>query len=136
MSRIYYVRDSKGPHCYYKEYIEKHGYHFSDKLAEHASDMLKNADGSKHTWKASEVEQALKQLAFIQPGNATIGDLTYLANMYYSDFYPEVLKSENDCIKAAVATARDSDGYEGMAFKRWMFDTEERKHKIDFKDLV
>lgn len=136
MKGIYYVYGAKSHHCYYKKYVDKYGKHFNEKLAKYASSLLKNADGSSHHWSIAEVEQAIKQNLLIKPEHATIGDITYLANMYYSDFYPEVLKSENDCIKAAIAITRDPDGYECMAFKRWKHDMKERGVEINFEEFI
>ena len=33
----------------YSEYVKKHGYHFTDALAEHVSKMMENANGQQHT---------------------------------------------------------------------------------------
>lgn len=37
----------------YSEYVKKHGYHFTDALAEHVSKMMVNANGQQHSWTAS-----------------------------------------------------------------------------------
>ena len=34
----------------FKQYIAKHGYHFSNKLAEYASALMENNNGQKHSW--------------------------------------------------------------------------------------
>jgi len=33
----------------YSEYVKKHGYHFTDALAEHVSKMMENANGQQQT---------------------------------------------------------------------------------------
>ena len=101
------------------EYINKNGYHFTDELAEHVSKKMINANGMNHTWSVKEVVNAVKP----KPGwTLTGGDLTYLANMAYSDFYPKVIGDEKGCIDYAIAIAEDPDGYEGQVFKRWLAD--------------
>lgn len=113
-------------------YTSKHGYHFSDKLAEYASSLMKNEDGTIHSWKSMDVLNALNSLGLTDMNTSTVGDLTYLANMAYADFYPEVLKTETACIKYAYAVAHDKDGYDGIAFSRWLADII-NKHITDIK---
>ena len=66
---------------------------------------------------------------------ATIGDILYLANMAYADFYPKVIKTDSDCVQYAIAVASDPDGYEGMAFCRWTADIIGKGVTIDWEKL-
>lgn len=105
------------------DYVKKHGYHFSNKLAEWASAAMVNADGTNHSWSVKQVETVLENYGGKSVyGKCTIGDLTYLANMAYADFYPDVCKDETACLKYAIKVAKDPDGYEGMVFFRWLSD--------------
>lgn len=65
----------------------------------------------------------------------TLGDILYLANMAYADFYPKVIKTESDCVQYAIAVASDPDGYEGMAFCRWTADIIGNGVTIDWEKL-
>ena len=105
-----------------KKYIEKHGYHFTDKLAEHASKFLVNRNKKDTHWTADNISSLVKSLGVSIPGNVTRGDICYSANMYYSDFYPDLLRGEGDCVNAAIAIAEDPDGYDGIIFRRWLSD--------------
>lgn len=120
----------------YIEYVKKHGYHFTDTLAEHVSKMMENANGQSHTWTAMQVKKSMESLGLSIPDNVTIGDVTYLANMYYADFYPDPLKDEASCLKAAYKIAHDPDGYEGMVFCRWTSDVIGKAIKIDWEKFV
>lgn len=104
------------------EYITKHGYHFTNQLADCASKMLVNANRRDHRWTSEQVRQNLAMQGITDLGDCTIGDITFLANMAYADFYPEVLQSESACIKYAIAVSKDPDGYDGIAFSRWIAD--------------
>ena len=106
----------------FKEYIEKHGYHFTDSLALTASDMMINSNGVAHKWTPEQIELQLKLMNITDYGCCTLGDLTYLANMAYADYFPTVLATTNSCIEYAVKTATDPDGYDGMPFSRWLAD--------------
>lgn len=109
----------------YCGYVEKNGFHFSTKLAEHASSIMKNADGSNHHWTSSQIASALSNKQY-DTKRCTLGDMTYLANMAYADFYPSVIVDTQRCIEYAVAVANDPDGYAGMAFHRWIADVKNK----------
>lgn len=121
----------------YSEYVEKHGYHFTNALAEHVSKMMKNANGSEHSWSALQVKKAMEGLGLvILPAGATLGDVTYQANMGYADLFPDPLKDEASCLKYASRIATDPDGYEGMIFCRWTADAIGKAIKIDWEKFV
>lgn len=120
----------------YSEYVEKHGYHFTDALAEYASKMMQNANGQQHSWTASQVKKAMEGLGLTIPGHVTTGDAAYLANMYYADLFPDSLKDEASCLRAAHKVANDPDGYEGMIFCRWVADVIGKSTKIDWKKFI
>lgn len=67
---------------------------------------------------------------------ATLGDVTYLANMYYADLYPDPFKDEASCLRAAYRTAVDPDGYKGMIFCRWTADAIGKALSIDWEKFV
>lgn len=126
------LMSSKG----YNDYVNKHGYHFTDSLAEHVSKMMVNSNGQIHSWTASQVKKAMDSLGFTIPKHVTTGDVTYLANMAYADFFPDVLKDEPACLKYAHKVANDVDGYEGMAFYRWIADVIGKDLKLDWKQFI
>lgn len=128
----------KSENEHYEEYIEKYGYHFTDKLAELAiSEMVTTSGGGKAKWTIAEVVAAVKAehptLDFVH--EVTHGDLAYAANMYYADFYPSAM-TEADCIKAAVNIADDVDGYEGQIFCRWLTDVMMKRKDVDWKHYL
>lgn len=94
---------------------------------------MKNVDGTSHRWTVDEIRLATNN-EIISKG-ATIGDILYLANMAYADFYPKVIKTESDCVQYAIAVASDPDGYEGMAFCRWTADIIGMGVTIDWEKL-
>lgn len=106
----------------FKHYIHKYGYHFTPELAMMASDLMTNANGINHKWTTDQIKTQLEIHGWNDLGSNTIGDVTYLANMAYADFYPDVIKTELDCIKYAMAVIKDPDGYDGMAMQRWIAD--------------
>lgn len=120
----------------YSEYIKKHGYHFTDALAECVSEMMENANGQAHTWTALQIKKSMEGLDLSIPEKVTNGDVTYLANMYYADLYPDPLKDEASCLRAAYRVANDPDGYEGMIFCRWTADAIGKAISINWEKFV
>lgn len=120
----------------YSKYIDKHGYHFTDALAEYASKMMVNANGQNHSWTANQVKKSMEGLGLSIPEKVTTGDATYLANMYYADLYPDPLKDEASCLRAAYKSANDPDGYEGMTFCRWTADVVGKAISINWEKFI
>lgn len=114
-------------------YIKRNGYHFTSALAEHASKQMTNADGSVHMWTVDQVRTALTAAGFKLKETDTWGDATYLANMAYADFYPELLVKPEECLKYPVVTLTDPDGYDGIAFSRWLSDVVSTHTVIDWE---
>lgn len=124
----------------YSEYVKKHGYHFTEALSEHLSRMMVNANGQEHTWTANQVKKAMESLGLMPlpktKTEATLGDVTYLANMYYAGLYPDPFKDEISCLKAAYKIAVDPDGYKGMIFCRWTADAIGKALSIDWGKFI
>lgn len=120
----------------YIGYVKKHGYHFTDALAEHVSKMMQNANGQQHSWTAAQVKKVMESLGLTIPSKVTTGDVAYLANMYYADLFPDPLKDEVSCLRAAHKIANDPDGYDGMVFYRWIADAIGKAVHIDWDKFI
>lgn len=118
----------------YMEYIRHHGYHFSDDLADFVVSSFINANDSKHVWTSKYIQSIRESKGISLKGNFTNGDFTYLANMYYSDFYPNG-SSESNCLELAKLIMEDPDGYEGMVFLRWTADVMGKHLDIPWKNF-
>ena len=119
-----------------EQYINEHGYHFTEELAEYASKKMVNNNGSEHMWNTKDISIALNNLGYTKPAGSTLADITYTANMCYADFYGTVITKEGDCITYAMNVANDKDGYEGIQFCRWLADIEHKHVDIDWKQFV
>lgn len=123
---------------YKHRYIETHGLHFTEDLAKEAVNHMTNANGDTHVFTMAFINQWLldNNIATSILRNSTLGDIYYAANMAYADFFPEIIKDSNDCIKLAVAMAKDVDGYEGLIFARWLADCKHKKLDINWKEYI
>lgn len=120
----------------YAEYVRNHGMHFTPELAEHASKMMVNDNGMDHSWTTKQVMESGAALGLVKPKGVKPGDVAYLANMYYADLYPDVLKDEAACIRAAYKASNDADGYDGMIFNRWVADVMGKGMMLDWEKFV
>ena len=98
--------------------------------------MMENANGQSHSWTTSQVKKSMESLGLTIPSHVTHGDAAYLANMYYADLYPDPLKDEASCLRAAYKVANDPDGYEGMIFCRWTADVIGKTISINWEKFV
>lgn len=121
----------------FSKYIEHHGEHFSDSLAEYASNKMENAHGEAgHHWSVQEVRDAFEKLMLKKPDANTWGDVAYAANMAYADYYGESLTTEVECLKQAHADVADPDGYPGKVFNRWLSDVMGKGEKIEWNRFL
>lgn len=81
-------------------------------------------------------QKSMESLGLTIPSHVTPGDAAYLANMYYADLYPDPLKDEASCLRAAYKVANDPDGYEGMIFCRWTADAIGKAISINWEKFV
>ena len=123
--------------CDYKrEYIEKYGEHFNEKLAEFAIRHLKNVDGTNHRWSMENIIEAFKREKLSLPDKESLHDLHYLANMLYSDWYPEAMITEPVILKAARKYLEDPDGFKGMIFLVWLYKMKKKGVEIPWKEMI
>lgn len=76
----------------YVEYVKKHGYHFTEKLAEHVSKMLYNKIPQLQYIPESQISDLIETHKINLNKKATLGDMIYATNVAYSTFYPDLLK--------------------------------------------
>lgn len=119
-----------------QQYIAKHGRHFTAALAEYVCGLMVNADGTSHTWNTAEVLEAYRQTGRTSKGTLSDGDICYLANMAYADFYPSPLPNSSACLDYAYRIATDPDGYDGLPFTRWLSDMGAKGENIDFSRFL
>lgn len=122
----------------YIEYIKKYGYHFNEKLACKAVEMMepRNKSGIKLIDLFTEEKAKWYYEKLKSNFKSTIHDLIVTSCMAYSDFYPTVVKTEDDCWNYGVMVATDIDGYEGIQFMRWTSDIIGKEIIIDWKEVI
>lgn len=120
----------------YDAYERKHGDHFTDELAEWASQRMENGSGDTHRWSVEDVMKAFARMGLQKPDDRTWGDATYSANMHYADYFRKSLPTEQDCLKQAYAELTDVDGYPGQIFSRWCADMVKKKVRVPWNSFI
>ena len=130
------MRESKG----FAAYVERHGWHFTDRLAMDVSVKMipADSDGKPWTpeWNPERMAKTMEAMGHGMPEGVTVGDLVYAANMGFADLYPKALPEKIGAYKYAMALAQDPDGYEGMIFCRWVADAAAKKEEVGFEKYV
>ena len=133
-----YVLMKKEQHNNFEEYIKKHGYHFTDDLADYASSLMEPYSSAIPKIKSSEIPDYITEDTRLKAKfHSSNGDLAYLINMYNTDFTDTGLFSSiKDFVHMAVSIINDKDGYPGMVFDRWLTDIKAKEIEIDWKKYV
>lgn len=84
-----------------KEYISKHGNHFTEKLAIAVMDSK---------WSSSEIEKSSETMVYYNVSEATLGDIVFLVNKYKKNHCRATKKR---CLKYALDIVGNysSNGY-------------------------
>lgn len=115
-------------------YLSYYGYHFSPAMARWAVSMM---EFRKRTDKMGK-EDAEKLLADreIDFRKAKAHDLVYIANMVIADRWGSSVKDEDQLALAIKDELADPDGYEGMAFTRFLADCNAKGIPIVWEDMI
>lgn len=120
----------------YVEYVKKHGYHFTEKLAEHVSKMLYNKIPQLQYIPESQISDLIETHKINLNKKATLGDMIYATNVAYSTFYPDLLKDMKACLIHAHKMVNSVNGYDGAIFCRWTADAIGKAIKIDWEKFI
>ncbi len=96
---------------------------------------MENADGSKHRYSKEEVKELLKRNG-VTVKKASEYDCCFVANMAYADFFPEPLRNEFDIAMYVKKYIDDPDGYDGIAFSRYLADLKRTGKYIDWEEMI
>lgn len=115
-------------------YLSYYGYHFSPAMARWAVSMM---EFRKRTDKMGK-EDAEKLLADreIDFRKAKAHDLVYIANNVLADRWGSSVKDEDQLALAIKDELLDPDGYEGMAFTRFLSDCNAKGVPIVWEDMI
>lgn len=105
-----------------KRYIRRHGRHFTEELALHAT------GGS---WNSSRVLKKASGMVYYNVTGSTVGDMVFLANLPKDSGLP-FSRTLQGCIKFALSIIGDYSFHDGRVFDRWTLENKD----FDFTPFI
>ena len=117
-------------------YLSYYGYHFSPAMARWAVERMVPRQGGRMTIMDKEAVEKLLTDHEIDFRGAKGHDLVYIANMVIADRYGSSVKNEEQLALAIKDEMGDPDGYDGMAFSRYLADCNAKGVPIVWEDMI
>lgn len=102
-------------------YLRYNGPHFSKSLAQFAIGKMKK-DGKKLQAISEEQMETILKNAQVDIENDILYDALYVINMAKADFFGSSITTDNALAKFVKDYLDDEDGYDGIAFNRFLAD--------------
>lgn len=115
-------------------YLSYYGYHFSPAMARWAVSMMVFRKRTDKMGK-EDVEKLLADRD-IDFSKAKGHDLVYIANNVLADRWGSSVKDEDQLALAIKDEMLDPDGYEGMAFTRFLSDCNAKGVPVIWEDMI
>lgn len=120
----------------FREYKRRHGLHFTGSLCEFAVKRMKGKDGKPiNAMTPKEVEAMLKEFD-VQLENRNGYDHVFVANMGLADYLGESVPDMEHLAKYVKNVIDDPDGYEGIAFNRWLADVVAMRVEVPWEEFL
>lgn len=120
----------------YREYKRQHGPHFSRQLCEFAvSRMTRDDDQPITPMQKREVEKLLKDSGVSLSNNSGY-DHVFVANMGLADYLGDSVPDMEHLAKYVKNVIDDPDGYEGIAFCRWLADCVAKRVDVPWEEMI
>lgn len=107
-------------------YIQKHGRHFTEKLA---------YSTIRGRWSAEQIKEDISKKVWYNVTEATFGDILFLVNLAYTFGKCLSLDSKSKCIDFALSVVGNVE-YTGTAFDTWLSVMERVGKDFDFKEYI
>lgn len=117
-------------------YLSYYGYHFSPAMARWAVEHMVPRNGGRMKMMDKEAVEKLLADHDIDFRAAKGHDLVYLANMVVADRWGSSVKDEDQLALAIRDEMDDPDGYDGMAFSRFLADCNAKGVPIVWEDMI
>jgi len=119
-----------------REYKRRHGCHFSAALCEFAVSRMQGEDGRPiKALTKQEVERLLKD-SKVEIKNLKGHDHVFVANMGLADYLGDSVPDMDHLAKYVKDVLDDPDGYDGIAFCRWLADCIGKKVEVPWEEMA
>lgn len=116
-------------------YLRYNGPHFSKKLADFAISKMRKDDSKLQRLEKEQVDKLLSSNN-IEIMNDYLYDTVYVANMAKADFYGSSITTDLSLAKFIKDYLDDEDGYNGIAFNRFLADCARKGVVINWERMI
>ena len=110
-----------------KEYIKKHGKHFTEELAYQVA-------GKR--WNAEQIERAAQKKVYYNVTGSTLGDMVFLTNEVYDEWNRFGYSGFCKCILYTLHIVGDYTYNSGLLFDEWVNEMKRVKLDIDLRPYI
>lgn len=116
-------------------YLRYNGPHFTKKLADFAVSKMKKDGKRLQRLEKEQVDNILKS-ANVQIMNDYLYDTVYLANMAKADYFGSSITTDTNLAKFIKDYLDDEDGYDGIAFNRFLADCARKGVVVNWEEMI
>lgn len=117
-------------------YLSNYGYHFSKKMCEWAVGMMRDRNNRKVVFKTTEQVNSMLKAYGVELKNDKGYDKVYVASMAVADFLGSSVIDDAGVARYIKDLLDDPDGYEGIAFTRFVADCNGKGVPINWEDMI
>lgn len=117
-------------------YLSNYGWHFSKAMCEWAVSKMKDRNGNKVSMKTKEQVDAILKANNIEIENDKGYDSTFVYHMALSDYMGSSISDEVHLVRYIKDVLDDRDGYDGIAFTRFVADCNGKGVPIIWEDMI
>lgn len=116
-------------------YLRYNGPHFSERLARFAIGKMRKGYKRLDPVSKERLEKLLDE-AKVEIENGQLADALYVVNMAYADFWGSTLTEEKQLALFVKDYLDDEDGYDGIAFNRFLADCARKGVAIPWEEVI
>lgn len=117
-------------------YLSHYGWHFSKAMCEWAVSKMRDRGGNKVALRTKEQIETILNNNGIQLQNDKGYDKVFVFHMGLSDYLGSSIVNEQGLAKYVKDVLDDPDGYEGIAFTRFLADCNGKGVPVDWEDVI
>lgn len=117
-------------------YLSTYGHHFSKKMCEWAVSKMRDMNGNRVKMRTKEQVDGILKAHGIDIKNDYGYDSVFVLHMCISDYMGSSVTDEKHAVMYVRDTLDDVDGYDGIAFDRFVADCNGKGVPIIWEDLI
>lgn len=117
-------------------YLSNYGWHFSKAMCEWAVSKMRDRNGNKIQMRTKEQVEDILKSAGVEIENDHGYDKVFVMHMGLSDYVGSSIPDEVHLARYVQDVLDDKDGYDGIAFSRFLADCNGKGVPIMWEDMI